>query len=249
MWKDIVPKIRGGQRLSEPHTETVKRVLSATADVLSQHEPGISPRVRHLASLLERSLKQEHDTPVLHPSVLMTAYNGLAETVRERDLLSLMTTFLGSALYGADAKLCAENSTLGQTSATVCPECGQRPHYAAYGFASGTKVFECPLCYTRWQHTRIKCPGCGNLDAETMGYFLVEGLNHCRVQFCSICRTYHKVFDFREVEGENHVLYLHHLASLLCDTMACREGFAPCSGLWWNDALPSDKATDGEGSI
>jgi hypothetical protein len=223
--------------------------LKQIVDVLSTYSADTGARTTQVAHILHGHLSLEPPQAAIAPAALMRVYSNAAVSLPEKDLLSLMVTLLGGVFYGTGFVPATSDGDLENSIAATCPACGQRPHYAAYSSPSGTKTFECSFCYTQWPYSRLKCPHCGNLDAESLGYFSIEGLDRCRVQFCSQCLTYHKVFDLRDVEGENHLLYLHHLGSLLCDTMACREGFTPCSGLWWNDPSSLAEVTDEEESL
>ncbi len=116
-----------------------------------------------------------------------------------------------------------------------CPVCEARPHFGLLRSEDGAKILECWLCGTRWQHTRLQCPFCGNREADSLGFFTVEQDKSCRLHFCEKCHSYYKLFDPRGQAEEDVTLLVQHLATLSHDYLALKEGFNPGSGLQWVD--------------
>ncbi len=130
---------------------------------------------------------------------------------------------LRPAVTGYLTRLREKNEGLheAETGAGSCPFCGTYPRMA---FDSETsRKLACLLCGKQWRFQRIGCPFCGNADHETLGYFDVEGVEGVRVQYCSECKHYLKVFDtrkrtVRDAETED-------VLSLELDTAAQEEGY------------------------
>ena len=149
------------------------------------------------------------------------------------DLTSLLFSSVLSRVYQATVGATKDEWDLEPWHRGSCPVCGQRPHYGQLLSEQGTKVLECWLCGTQWNHTRLQCPFCELREHDELGYFVVEGRSVCRVQFCRRCSQYYKIFDTRDMINEDILLSVHHLASLEYDVMAEKEGFRPGSGLSW----------------
>jgi len=139
------------------------------------------------------------------------------------DALEELPMFLRAAVTGY-LTLLREKSHVPQeagTGAGTCPFCGTHPRMA---FDSETsRELACLLCKKQGRFQRIGCPFCGNADHETLGYFDVEGVEGVRVQYCSECKHYLKVFDtrkrtVRDAETED-------VLSLDLDTAAQEEGY------------------------
>jgi FdhE protein len=77
----------------------------------------------------------------------------------------------------------------------VCPCCGAPPVTSAiveWAAAGGSRYLQCSLCATRWNHVRVKCVACGNL--EGIGYEAIEGVaDTIRAETCDKCRSYLKI--------------------------------------------------------
>ena len=221
--------------------------VEAICNVLAEHNPPNAARIKELCAIVAENLSLSSTADGLTPVSLMEVYHRLCSAVQEKDLLSLIITLTASACFVPETEVEALPHNQSFSGKAICPACGQEPHYAEYISETGKKIMECPICATRWQFPRITCVACGNSDSEALGYFTLEGLGPCRVHYCSVCHGYHKVFDLREFSCERPKLYLHHLSSLLCDTMAHREGFLPSSGFWWADSSAINTSDDREG--
>ena len=152
----------------------------------------------------------------------------------EQDLATFVYTLAMSSFYKRCLQQPAEALQAALWTEGHCPLCGEKPHYGVLRADDGAKELECWLCGTKWVHTRIKCPYCGNEEQEDLGYFTVEGQETCRVNVCRRCHQYCKIIDGRRLKGGGGVfLDIHNLASLSHDLVATQEGFTPGSGLQW----------------
>jgi len=141
----------------------------------------------------------------------------------QHDALEALPMFLRPAVTGYLTRLRETNEGLQEagTGGGSCPFCGTYPRIA---FDSETsRELACLLCGKQWRFKRIGCPFCGSADHETLGYFGVEGVEGVRVQYCSECKHYLKVFDtrkraIRDAETED-------VLSLDLDTAAQEEGY------------------------
>ena len=155
----------------------------------------------------------------------------------EQDLATFVYTLTLSSFYRRRLQDTAGALRTGLWMEGHCPLCGEKPHYGVLRADDGAKELQCWLCGTRWVHTRIKCPYCGNEEQEDLGYFNVEGQETCRVNFCQKCHQYCKIIDGRRLKGGGRIfLDIHNLASLSYDLAARQEGFTPGSSLEWVNA-------------
>jgi formate dehydrogenase maturation protein FdhE len=155
----------------------------------------------------------------------------------EQDLATFVYTLTLSSFHKRRLQDTAEALRTGLWMEGHCPLCGEKPHYGVLRADDGAKELQCWLCGTRWVHTRIKCPYCGNEEQEDLGYFNVEGQETCRVNFCQKCHQYCKIIDGRRLKGGGQIfLDIHNLASLSYDLAARQEGFTPGSSLEWVNA-------------
>jgi len=160
------------------------------------------------------------------------------ENVLEQDMATFLFSIVLSSFYRQHLYPVREVLRTDLWEGGDCPLCGEKPHFGMLRSSDGAKQLECWLCGTRWVHSRVKCPFCGNEEREELGYFTVEGSiegnETCRVHFCRQCCQYYKIFDGRKLNMDGaEILAIHNLATLVYDLLARREGFAPGSGLEW----------------
>ncbi len=106
-----------------------------------------------------------------------------------------------------------------------CPICGGAPLMAKLRREDGKRILECSLCNTQWTFKRLKCPFCGNEDADTLGFFFTGEATY-RVDKCDKCKGYIKTVDERKkAEGELRALLIEDVATLYLDILATREGY------------------------
>lgn len=201
--------------------------------------PDHAPRLEELQARIACTLADLNEE--MSPDGLLAVYRELCSQIEEQDFLTLVFTISAATLFQnshayQDSILASSNEV---KEGNGCPVCSQKPHYALHDAEDGSKQLECWMCSTRWKYPRLKCPFCESTDPEVLGYFTLEGMDACRVYYCSACKSYHKVFDLRQHQCGAPSLVLHNLASLICDSVAHREGFHPGSGLNWAEPLES----------
>ncbi|MBI5483270.1 MAG: formate dehydrogenase accessory protein FdhE [Deltaproteobacteria bacterium] len=105
----------------------------------------------------------------------------------------------------------------------ICPVCGSRPGMAELAGEEGRRHLSCSTCSFTWPFKRMKCPSCGNEDAEKLSYF-TAGEGATRVDTCRACSRYIKTRDSRK--GACDVpLEVEDLLTIHLDLLASREGF------------------------
>jgi formate dehydrogenase maturation protein FdhE len=81
-----------------------------------------------------------------------------------------------------------------------CPRCGGAPQLSVLSAAGASgdgssRQLQCANCQTLWPFRRVMCPGCGEEDERTLGYFQSPALDHVRIDACDRCRRYLKSVD------------------------------------------------------
>lgn len=104
-----------------------------------------------------------------------------------------------------------------------CPVCGSEPDIS-YFAKTGKRYLHCELCGQEWPYPRVKCVFCQNEDQSTLGYFLAEGEEGFRVDFCRKCKRYIKTLDKRALE-QVAPMEIENLATLYLDMAAVEQGF------------------------
>ena len=166
----------------------------------------------------------------------------IKETELEQDLATFLFSITLSSFFRQHTQSTVEVLRTDLWQEGNCPLCGEMPHYGMLRPEDGAKEMECWLCGTKWVHSRIKCPFCGNEEQESLGYFTVENREICRINFCQQCRQYSKIINARKFNASGGIiLSIHNLASLSHDLLARQEGFTPGSGLEW---VNSGEVTD-----
>jgi len=224
-----------GNLSGAPAAEVVK-LAQSICGLVAELSPDHKPRLEQIAMLLEEGINTRAEEDMIKPDSLVDLYQELCRDLEEQDFLSMVLTTISSAFFSAQGPVEESTTVQAVSDMAVCPSCGQKPHYAYYDSDSGSKLLTCWLCSTQWRFPRLKCPYCSNTDPDSLGYFTLEGMEACQVHYCSSCSCYHKVFDLRQFDQSvPPVLFIHQLASLLCDSIAHREGFVAGSGLTWID--------------
>jgi len=137
--------------------------------------------------------------------------------------------FIATALVAPLLRVCARairgKVDLDQVLTDSCPICGGTPLMAKLRREDGKRILECSLCRTQWAFKRLRCPFCGNEDADTLGFFFVEEATY-RVDKCDRCQRYIKTVDERKKpEAGLRALSVEDVATLYLDMLAAREGY------------------------
>ena len=101
--------------------------------------------------------------------------------------------------------------------------CGAFPNLSFIRGDENRLLLSCSRCFTIWQHRRVKCPFCGEVDSKKLRYFEAENDKVHRVYVCDTCKNYLKCTDQRE----KPVIYprLEDLITLKLDFVAKRDGY------------------------
>ena len=151
-------------------------------------------------------------------------------------------TFIAKALVAPFLRVCATfirgkvNLDLALTRS--CPICGGAPLMAELQREDGKRILECSLCNTRWMFERLRCPFCGSVDQNMLGFFFVEEGSAYRVDKCDICKRYIKTVDERKrAEDKQMVLAVEDAATLYLDMVAMKEGYQSIGESLWKEAI------------
>ncbi len=154
----------------------------------------------------------------------------------QTDFVTLMITLSLAHIHRSASQEKADPIQNPSEDGAICPVCGIKAHFGMLREEEGYRDLECWHCGHIWMIQRLQCPYCGEKEQHKMGFFEAEEIPGCRINFCKNCNGYVKIFDFREVEGFKPVLMLYHLATLIMDDLAVKEGFQPGSELSWSSA-------------
>jgi FdhE protein len=124
-----------------------------------------------------------------------------------------------------------------------CPICGAYPDtsYLKKGDAEqeflmahgGQRWLHCAMCSHEWRLRRVRCPYCGNEDAESLEYLAANETPHERLYVCHKCKKYLTCLDISElIEKPPSDLIPFELLHL--DIIAQQKGFAPLAWRHWN---------------
>jgi len=104
-----------------------------------------------------------------------------------------------------------------------CPICGSQPILFVLP-DEGRRRLVCGFCWHQWEVSRIGCPFCGNIDSESLTYFIPDSEPAYRVNLCESCKKYIKGIDLREA---SHFVYLplEQISSLHLDMKAVEGGY------------------------
>ncbi len=104
-----------------------------------------------------------------------------------------------------------------------CPVCGSRAGMAELTGDEGRRLLSCSACNFRWPFKRLKCPYCGNEEAEKLAYFTADD-GPIRIDTCTGCSRYIKTRDSRKGNADVP-LEVEDLLTIHLDMLAAREGF------------------------
>ena len=106
-------------------------------------------------------------------------------------------------------------------SSGSCPTCGSKPALARLRHDDGKRVLCCLLCHEEWTFARPGCPFCGNVDQDTLGTLMIDGVDAHWLEVCESCRHYIKTMDQRNVaQTEGGLPLLDDVATLHLDLLA-----------------------------
>lgn len=190
----------------------IRRVGRAAAGDLDRIERGVASPETDLASLWSAILGRDR-APIDRAAKRMGVPPPLLEFVLEIPLKTALELFAESI----------DPARLDGWPHGYCPVCGSRPAMGELVGEEGRRFLSCSGCSFRWPFKRLKCPFCGNEDAEELSYF-TAGDGPTRVVVCAGCSRYIKVRDSRAGRADVP-LEAEDLATLHLDLLAGREGY------------------------
>ncbi len=167
-----------------------------------------------------------------------------SEPSLQTDFITWMITLALAHIQGSREERKGEIVATSAQDSGICPACGIMAHYGTLRGEEGYRDLACWHCGFVWTIERLKCPYCGETDQSNLGFFEAKEFQGCRIHFCQQCKSYVKVFDFRQVAGFSPVLMLYHLATLVMDDLAIEEGFQPGSELFWSSTTETKAVTE-----
>lgn len=109
----------------------------------------------------------------------------------------------------------------------TCPVCGAMPELSRLTHEEGRRILFCWLCSNEWRFERFTCLYCGESQAESQKYFVVENRPY-RVDICQDCGRYLKVIDERrlpEMKADMLNWLINDLGTDHLDSLAQEEGY------------------------
>ena len=106
-----------------------------------------------------------------------------------------------------------------------CFACGGPPQVAVIRDlpdAVGRRSLTCSMCATEWRFRRLRCPHCGETDADKLPVHTAESIAHVRVDACTTCSRYIKTVDLRK--NGTAVPLVDELAAVELDIWAQEQG-------------------------
>jgi FdhE protein len=221
-------RVAGGLPLIAAESVTVDRegavrFLAGIVDVLRKESPG----GKEGFDRLERSLGDGSlDVASLLRAVLRRETGPLEEAAERLGVPPPLLEFVLEVPLKTALEQAAETVESGRVlgwKEGYCPVCGGRAGMDELAGEEGRRFLSCSTCSFRWPYPRMKCPYCGNEDAESLSYF-TAGDEPSRVNVCRKCRRYIKSRDSRKGRADVP-LEAEDLATLHLDLLAGREGF------------------------
>jgi FdhE protein len=134
---------------------------------------------------------------------------------------------IGSVVLSAPAELLAPLAVDDRWKRNACPICGNAPGLAALVGEGGARHLVCGVCSFVWTFNRVKCPFCGNEDAERLRVLAVDDQTPYRLDVCDACHKYVKTTDYRKADERRAVILpIDDAATIFLDIMAEKEGYA-----------------------
>ena len=194
-----------------------KKLLTSVARKVGQEIPEAKKTMEELESYLP-SLFPAAQENTTKDQVLLYQNRAVEETSLQNDLASFLFHFTLSSIYRQSLEGLVKELDTSPWRRGDCPVCEERPHYGILRQEDGAKILECWLCGTRWQHTRVQCPGCANHHQGRLGLFTVEGEEVCRIQYCQECSGYYKVLTFASWKEKISacICYIWPLSTMSC---------------------------------
>jgi FdhE protein len=205
--------------------------LDAGADLLKKFLSHLGASDRNDSTGLTTALKKAETvaewSSELFRAILRQDEKALTRMAREVDLDPYVLVFLGKTALRPSLEQFRKTAS-GELDKSgwdegYCPLCGSEPAMACFENC-GRRYLYCELCGEKWPFPRVKCPFCGMVEQDRLGYFETEEEEGLRVYFCRECRRYLKTIDKRVFE-EPAPLELEGLATLHLDLLAQEHGF------------------------
>ncbi|WP_243694511.1 formate dehydrogenase accessory protein FdhE [Aquifex aeolicus] len=198
-------------KLSEYDFEPFLKYFYPLLNIVYEHgTPQMKERVEHLQSLEKKEILS-----------LISSFleNGISDDMLRFFLIS----YLQPILYTFADKVKFEHE---RWFKNYCPVCGSKPSVSFIMDTEdweGARFLRCSVCLTDWLYVRTKCVNCGNVEDDSLDYFISSELDYIEIQTCKKCNSYIKIIDLRK-DGLA-VPDLEDIASVSLDLWAQEQGF------------------------
>lgn len=237
-WPDAIPytpelmqaKLDNGFPLMDRHNvPTDLPAAIALLKALLSEAKTANPKMRDAAATIKAIMDGDGDAIERGFSLVMAGDRERVKRLGEKIGVDpeMLTFFLYNSLLPSIThhvrQLCEQQDINEDQGRGSCPICDGLPNLS-YLSDSGQRFLICHFCRHQWPIVRILCPHCGGSDADTIGYFFVEGEKAYRVYTCGACNTYIKTVDTREL---SHAFYppLENIITTHLDLHALEMGY------------------------
>jgi FdhE protein len=197
--------------------------LAGLVDVVKLNGRGADDQIQKLMAAIESG---QVDPAMLFTAILERRREPLEETASTLEIAAPLVEFLFeiplrimleqfSQQYGAD--------DVAGWQEGFCPICGSRAGMAEIAGEEGHRCLACSACNFKWFFRRIKCPYCGNEEAENQSYFTVDD-GPSRVDVCKACQCYIKTRDSKKGDADIP-LDITDALTIHLDLVAARERY------------------------
>lgn len=209
-----------------PHGEVPPSFQKILHALLNEVKPNVEPSFHvDIDRLLQMN---EQECEALAKRVLDYAVepnDGFALVIWIRAALQIIWTAWAATL--------SEENTPPVVERASCPCCGTDAVGSVVlgsGEKTGVRYMHCPMCNSRWNALRAKCPTCGKSNAMSIQSIAVDAdaaavspLLGAKAESCDECNSYHKLYRLDEQQYADPIA--DDLASLAVDMLMGEAGY------------------------
>jgi FdhE protein len=125
------------------------------------------------------------------------------------------------------ARNLAAHAQMNMQVAPHCPFCFCKPQLGVLRpeGEGGKRYLLCSLCGTEWEHRRVICPSCEELDKEKLPVYKSDKVPHIKLAACDTCHTYLKCIDLG-IDG-HAIPEVDDVATLSMSLWMVENGYQP----------------------
>ncbi len=226
----VTPKIRnkdGFPLISAPDIKVDQQqaliFLAGLTDVLKSNGRDADEQLRKLIAAIKT---QRIDPAPIFAAIIERRREPIEETAASLEIAAPLVEFLFEIPLRAFLEEVSRQYSFEDVEEWhegFCPICGSRAGMAEISGEDGRRALSCSACNFKWLFRRIKCPYCGNEEAEKQSYFTVDE-GPTRVDICRECNCYIKTRDSRKGDADIP-LDITDALTIHLDLVATREGY------------------------